>query len=145
MFTNTAVFRTTCLPSHFPIMHYVEIPQAYHLLSSGLEGILRSRGSVSCPFSSRPIQLTYQFSQGVFRIDGGPYLEKGVGPVLKDVTRKSKGVTLRKLARIAIMPKICSKEFLMPRIIKHSLVACKSKILIDERIKDICSKTGSVC
>ena len=59
-------------------------------------------------FSSRPIQLTYQFSQGVFRIDGGPYLEKGVGSVLKGVTRKSKGVTLRKLARIAIMPKICA-------------------------------------
>ena len=108
MFTNTAVFKTTCLPSHFPIMHYVEIPQGDHLLTSGLEGILRSRGSVSCPFSSRPIQLTYQFSQGVFRIDGGPYLEKGVGPVLKGVTRKSKGVTLRKLAKIAIMPKICA-------------------------------------
>ena len=30
------------------------------------------------------------------------------------------------------------------RDIAH-LVACKSKILIDERIKDICSKTGSVC
>ena len=89
-------------------MHYVEIPQGYHPLTSGLEGILRSRGSVSCPFFSRPIQLTYQFSRGVFRIDEGPYLEKGVGPILKGVTRKSKGVTMRKLARIAIIPKICA-------------------------------------
>ena len=58
-----------------PIMHYVEIPQGNHPLTSGLEAILRNCGSVSCPFSSRHIQLTYQFSQEVFRMDGSPYLE----------------------------------------------------------------------
>ena len=87
-------------------MHYVEIPQGYHPLTSRLEGILRSHGSVSCPFCSRPIQLNYQFSQKVFRIDKSPYLEKEAGLILKGVTRKSKGVTPRKLARTAIMPKI---------------------------------------
>ena len=88
-----------------PIMHYVEIPWGYHPLTSGLEAILRSRDSVSCPFSSRHIQLTYQFSQEVFQMDGIPYLEKEAGPILKGVTRKSKEVTPRKLTRIAIMPK----------------------------------------
>ena len=79
-----------------------------HPLTSGLEAILRNRGSVSCPFSSRHIKLTYQFSQEVFRMDGSPYLEKEAGPILKGVTRKSKGVTPRKLTRIAIIPKICA-------------------------------------
>ena len=108
MFANTTVFRTTGLPSHFPIMHYVEIPQRYYPLTSRLEGILRSHGSVSCPFCSRPIQLNYQFSQNVFRMDKSSYLEKEAGVILKGVTRKSKGVTPRKLARIAIMPKNCA-------------------------------------
>ena len=91
-----------------PIMHYVEIPQGNHPLTSGLEAILGNGGSVSCPFSSRHIQVTYQFSQEVFRMDGIPYLEKEAGRILKGVTRKSKGVTPRKLTRIAIMPKICA-------------------------------------
>ena len=52
------------------------------------------------------MELRYQFSQKVFQMDESPYLEKKAGPILKGVTRKSKGVTPRKLARIAIMPKI---------------------------------------
>ena len=41
-------------------------------------------------------------------MDGIPYLEKEAGPILKGVTRKSEGVTPRKITRIAIMPKNCA-------------------------------------
>ena len=41
-------------------------------------------------------------------MDKSPYLEKEAGVISKGVTRKSKGVTPRKLARIAIMPKNCA-------------------------------------
>ena len=41
-------------------------------------------------------------------MDGSPYLEKEAGPILKGITRKSKGVTPKKLTRIAIIPKICA-------------------------------------
>ena len=108
MFTNTTLFSKTCLLSPFPSCTTSRYHREYHPLTSGLEAILRNRGSVSCPFSSRHIQLTYQFSQDVFRMDGIPYLEKEAGPILKRITRKIKGVTPRKLTRIAIMPKICA-------------------------------------
>ena len=108
MFTNTTLFRTTCLLFPFQSSTMSRYHREYHPLTSGLEAILRNRGSVSCPFSSRHIQLTYQFSQEVFRMDGSPYIEKEAGPILKGITRKSQGVTPRKLTRIPILPKICA-------------------------------------